>query len=55
MSLLFIRFMARTKKIGVTAAIHMRLGINASSPLPKIDHLVKFTVCVNGRTACAQI
>jgi hypothetical protein len=55
MSLLFIMFMDRTKKTGVTAAIHTRLRIKDSCPLPKIDHLVKFTMCVNGRTACAKI
>ncbi len=63
MSLFFIRFMLRTKKIMVTTLIHRMLRIiivsgprfRRGSTLPRRNPRVRFTTCVSGRTARAAV
>src|SRR4030042_3956098 len=54
-SLFFIRFMLRTKKTGVTMAIHTMLRNMDDSRLQNSKPLVKFTVWVRGRKSCAHV
>ena len=53
MSRFFIRFMARTKKIGVIISIHARLKRMESWMLPRAKPLVTDTAFVSGRKICA--
>jgi hypothetical protein len=53
-SLLFIKSMLRMKKTGVTAEIQMILRPSDDARFPKIKSLVRLTVCVRGRNACAK-
>ena len=50
-----MRFMARTKKIGVTISIHARLMRIESWMLPRARALVTDTALVSGRKICAVI
>jgi hypothetical protein len=54
-SFLFMRFMLRKKKMGVTMAIQARLMISSISRFPRSNALDRFTVCARGRTAFAKI
>ena len=50
-----MRFIARTKKIGVTISIHAKLVIIENWMFPKARDLVTFTAFVSGRKICAMI
>ena len=55
MSLFFIRFMARIKKIGVTISIQARFKRMDSWMLPRARALVTATALLSGRKICAAI
>ena len=55
MSRFFIRFTAKTKKIGVIISIQDRLRRSESWMLPRARALVTDTALVSGRKTCAAI
>ena len=53
MSLFFIRFIARTKKTGVSIIIQARFRRMDSWMLPRAKDLVTITALVRGKNICA--
>jgi len=55
MSLFFIKFMLKTKKMSVTATIQTKLSSKKISVLPRTKPRVMFTTCVKGRKTWAAV